>query len=68
MFTQPKPEEELQGLVYGIGATDLNAGELAGDSAWYRNPMLLGGIALIVSLPALHPLLVTARNTECPKS
>ena len=50
MFTQPKPEDELQGLVRGIGATDLNAGELVGDSTWYRNPLLLGGIALTLSV------------------
>jgi SSS family solute:Na+ symporter len=49
MFTQPKPEDELQGLVRGIGATDLNAGELVGDSTWYRNPIVLGVAALTIS-------------------
>jgi SSS family solute:Na+ symporter len=55
MVTQPKPEDELQGLVRGIGATDLNAGELVGDSTWYRNPLLLGGIALGLSVALYIP-------------
>ena len=55
MFTQPNPEDELQGLVRGIGATDLNAGELVGDSTWYRNPLLLGGIALGLSVALYIP-------------
>jgi SSS family solute:Na+ symporter len=55
LFTQPKPEDELQGLVRGIGATDLNAGELVGDSTWYRNPLLLGGIALGLSVALYIP-------------
>ncbi len=55
MFTQPKPEDELQGLVRGIGATDLNAGELVGDSTWYRNPLLLGGLALALSVALYIP-------------
>jgi SSS family solute:Na+ symporter len=49
MATSPKSEEDLQGLVRGVGATDLSAGELVGDSTWYRNPILLGGIALTLS-------------------
>ena len=55
MFTQPKPEDELQGLVRGIGATDLDAGELVGDSTWYRNPLLLGGLALALSVALYIP-------------
>jgi SSS family solute:Na+ symporter len=49
MATSPKSEDDLQGLVRGVGATDLSAGELVGDSTWYRNPILLGGIALTLS-------------------
>jgi len=49
MATQPKRDEQLQGLVRGIGATDLSAGALVGDATWYRNPLLLGGIALGLS-------------------
>jgi SSS family solute:Na+ symporter len=55
LVTQPKREDELQGLVRGIGATDLNAGELVGDSTWYRNPLLLGGVALGLSVALYIP-------------
>jgi SSS family solute:Na+ symporter len=50
-MTTSKTDEELQGLVRGVGATDLSAGELVGDRTWYRNPVLLGVVAL--SLAAL---------------
>ncbi|HEX4700331.1 MAG TPA: sodium:solute symporter family protein [Actinomycetes bacterium] len=49
MFGQPKPEDELQGLVRGVGATDLSAGELVGDRSWYRNPIVLGVAALTIA-------------------
>jgi SSS family solute:Na+ symporter len=49
MFGRAKSDEELQGLVRGVGATDLSAGELVGDSSWYRNPILLGAVALTLS-------------------
>ena len=68
MVTQPKPDDELQGLVRGVGATDLSAGELVGDSTWYRNPLLLGGIALGISVAALHPVLVTERRSMADDS
>jgi solute:Na+ symporter, SSS family len=49
-LTTPKPVEELDGLVYGrakgMGTEDL----LAGDEAWYRNPMALGLLAVALSL------------------
>jgi SSS family solute:Na+ symporter len=48
-FGEAKPDEELQGLVRGVGATDLSAGELVGDSSWYRNPVLLGAVALTLA-------------------
>jgi SSS family solute:Na+ symporter len=50
MATSPKSEEDLQGLVRGVGATNLRAGELVGDRTWYRNPLVLGGIALTLSV------------------
>ena len=49
MFGQAKSEEDLQGLVRGVGATDLSAGELVGDSSWYRNPIVLGAAALTIA-------------------
>ncbi|WP_239153420.1 sodium:solute symporter family protein [Virgisporangium aliadipatigenens] len=49
-LTAPKPVEELDGLVYGrakgMGTEDL----LAGDEAWYRNPIALGLFAVALSL------------------
>jgi SSS family solute:Na+ symporter len=48
-FTTRKPEDELKGLVYGIGTADLTAGAIAGDRAWYRSPLLLGVIAVVIA-------------------
>jgi SSS family solute:Na+ symporter len=53
LATQPKPEEELRGLVWGLSRTDERKEELsAADRVWWRNPKLLGAgaIALIVVL------------------
>jgi len=55
MVTTPKPDDELQGLVRGVGATDLSAGELVGDRTWYRNPVLLGMIALALAIVLYIP-------------
>jgi solute:Na+ symporter, SSS family len=49
MFGRAKSDDDLQGLVRGVGATDLSAGELVGDSSWYRNPIVLGAAALTIS-------------------
>ncbi|MEU7610354.1 sodium:solute symporter family protein [Micromonospora sp. NPDC049204] len=50
-LTAPKRDEELRGLVYGMGGVDLKGDVLAGDAVWYRSPVLLGLIA--VALAAL---------------
>ncbi|MEU1641498.1 sodium:solute symporter family protein [Micromonospora zamorensis] len=50
-LTAPKRDEELRGLVYGMGGIDLKGDVLAGDAVWYRSPVLLGVIA--VALAAL---------------
>ena len=42
LFTEPKPVEELQGLVYGM-ANERGAHIEARTQAWYRQPWLLGG-------------------------
>ncbi|GAA1039540.1 sodium:solute symporter family protein [Virgisporangium ochraceum] len=45
--TQPKPAEELRGLVYGTA----DLGELdPEDRVWYRSPVLLGSIAVFLSI------------------
>jgi SSS family solute:Na+ symporter len=47
LMTPPKPESDLRGLVYGMaGNTASGEAILAGDRVWWRNPVLLGGIAV----------------------
>jgi len=52
--TEPKPDEELRGLVWSLTTKEeRSGGEAVGDDAgWYRSPPLLGGgvIALTVIL------------------
>jgi SSS family solute:Na+ symporter len=55
MVTNPKRDSELEGLVRGVGATDLSAGELVGDRTWYRNPVLLGTVALAIAIALYIP-------------
>ena len=57
LFTTRKTDEELSGLVYGIGRHDLSAGAIAGDQAWYRSPLLLGVGALILAFAFYLPFL-----------
>jgi SSS family solute:Na+ symporter len=57
LLTRPKPESELQGLVYGIGRIDLKSDAVASDAAWYRSPALLGTIALIGCVVLYLPFL-----------
>jgi SSS family solute:Na+ symporter len=45
--TSPKPDDELRGLVYGTATL----GELdVADRVWYRSPVLLGSIAVALSV------------------
>jgi SSS family solute:Na+ symporter len=53
LATQPKTDEEMRGLVWGLTRTDEREEELtAADRVWWRNPKVLaaGAIALIVAL------------------
>jgi len=43
LFTKPKPEAELKGLVYG-----LTAKAEAVETAWYKKPIVLAGAAIIL--------------------
>jgi SSS family solute:Na+ symporter len=54
--TTPKPDSELDGLVYGVGSTDVRGDALAGDRVWYRNPILLGCGALVLAVLFYIPL------------
>ncbi|NUT41329.1 MAG: sodium:solute symporter family protein [Thermoactinospora sp.] len=47
--TPPKPVDELRGLVYGL-TVDVEDDALKGDERWYRNPLVLGIGALVLSI------------------
>jgi SSS family solute:Na+ symporter len=55
-LTAPKRNDELRGLVYGMGGVDLKGDVLVGDTAWYRSPVLLGGIALLLAAVLYLPV------------
>lgn len=57
LFTKPKPESELGGLVYGIGKVDVSGDAVVGDEKWYRSPALLGTAALILCVVLYLPFL-----------
>ena len=49
-LTAPKPRRaSCAGLVYGMGGVDLKGDVLAGDRVWYRSPVLLGVIAVVLA-------------------
>lgn len=48
-LTRPKRDDELTGLVYGMTDATLADDSLAGDAAWYRSPVLLGVVAVILA-------------------
>jgi SSS family solute:Na+ symporter len=45
-FTKPKPESELKGLVWGMPSAD----EAAVAEPWYKRPVVLGVIVLLLTL------------------
>jgi len=45
LVTKPKPEEELVGLVYSLTPKQKDSGKV-----WYKNPLWLGVLVLIVTL------------------
>jgi SSS family solute:Na+ symporter len=49
LVSQPKPEKELRGLVWGLKREEQEADDsVAGDEAWFRSPKVLGAGALIL--------------------
>ena len=57
LVTPPKPENELRGLVYGLGGTSTSgAAVLAADKVWWRNPALLGAIAVVLAFVLYIPV------------
>ncbi|WP_433295343.1 sodium:solute symporter family protein [Actinoplanes sp. CA-030573] len=56
-FTPPKPENELRGLVYGLGGPSTSSDVIiSGEKVWWRNPVLLGSIALILAVLLYIPV------------
>jgi SSS family solute:Na+ symporter len=53
-LTTPKPTTDLRGLVYGTAVTGDDM--LAGDQAWYRSPVVLGCIALVLAALLYLPI------------
>ncbi|AVT34649.1 Na+/galactose cotransporter [Plantactinospora sp. BC1] len=56
-LTARKSDDELRGLVYGLAGTDGRQALLGGDARWYRSPLLLGGIAVVLSALLYLPVL-----------
>jgi SSS family solute:Na+ symporter len=48
LFTKPKPDKELEGLVWGLKRPEQESDAVVGDEAWYRSPILLGVGALVI--------------------
>ena len=56
LFTAPKPEAELAGLVYGTVSPGMeDDGAEPGDDAWYRRPALLGWGAVVLATACYVP-------------
>ncbi|WP_433387234.1 sodium:solute symporter family protein [Micromonospora sp. KLBMP9576] len=49
-FTSKKRDQDLRGLVYGMGAVDVQGDLLRSDAVWWRSPVILGLIAVALSL------------------
>ena len=57
LMTRPKPESELRGLVYGLGGSATSSEViLERDRVWWRNPVLLGSIALALAILFYIPI------------
>ena len=56
-FTPSKPDDELRGLVYGLGGST-TSGEVivSGEKVWWRNPVLLGAIAVVLAIALYIPV------------
>lgn len=58
LVTKPKPVSELAGYVYGVGGKiDVKKDYVAGDTKWYRSPVLLGTVALVLCVVLYLPFL-----------
>jgi len=55
-FTPSKPEDELRGLVYGLGGTSNGTVVVSGEKVWWRNPVVLGTVAVVLALLLYIPV------------
>ncbi|MEU8588332.1 sodium:solute symporter family protein [Streptomyces sp. NPDC048664] len=55
LFTKPKPEESLRGLVYGTKSPGMAEAPAEGDDAWYRKPALLGWGSVVLAAACYIP-------------
>jgi SSS family solute:Na+ symporter len=53
-FTPGKRDDELRGLVYGLSSG--TGDTLAADRVWWRNPVLLGVIAVVLAIALYIPV------------
>ncbi|QGK71161.1 sodium/solute symporter [Allosaccharopolyspora coralli] len=50
-MTRPKPDSELEGLVYSLTPKEKRTASTTGeDAGWYRRPALLAGIVLVITI------------------
>jgi SSS family solute:Na+ symporter len=50
LATQPKPDHELRGLVWGLTQTqDTTAQQDPAERIWWRRPVVLGVLALVLT-------------------
>jgi SSS family solute:Na+ symporter len=45
-FTRPREQEGIRGLVWGLKRREQEADNIVGDQAWFRQPIVLGGLVL----------------------
>jgi SSS family solute:Na+ symporter len=48
LLTKPKPDEEIKGLVWALRNRDQAQDSVIGDDVWWRSPVVLAGIALVL--------------------
>jgi SSS family solute:Na+ symporter len=50
LVTQPRDREDLRGLVWGLKREGQEGEMIIGDERWYRQPVVLGIIALVIAV------------------
>ncbi|MGI8863792.1 MAG: sodium:solute symporter family protein [Solirubrobacteraceae bacterium] len=48
LLTKPKPDEEIQALVWSLRKPDQKSDSVIGDDTWYRSPVILGAGAIVL--------------------